>query len=190
MSERAAARPPPDFGAQVAEAQRQLTESITRAGLNRDAYRHVLEAQIVALAVLPAFVAEIEAKRQPWTKDERRAAATDFVARLDQRIAGRMVQFNLWAMVGIAFAVPVLCSGSFLGGWWWGYHSETLEVQRAIDALPAAAIRYGAAGAQQWLTLMASNDITAVHRDCQAVAGGGEACSYYLWSRLPRVPMR
>ena len=75
--------------------------------------------------------------------DERRAAraALDFVARLDQRIAQRMVQFNLWAMVGIAVAVPVLCGGSFLGGWWWGYRSETLEVQSSVDALPAAAIR-------------------------------------------------
>jgi hypothetical protein len=150
----------------------------------------VLEAHVVALAVLPAFVAEIEAKRQPWTKDERRAAALDFVARLDQRIAQRMAQFNLWAMVGIAVAVPMLCGGSFLGGWWWGYHSETLYGQRAVDALPAAAVRYGAGGAQQWLTLMANNDITAVHHDCQAIAGGGEACSYYLWSRLPQVPTR
>jgi len=185
-----AARPRPDFGAQVAAAQRQLAESITRAGLSHDAYRYVLEAHIVALAVLPAFVAEIEAKRQPWTKDERREAAWDFVARLDRRIARRMAQFNLWAMVGIAVAVPVLCGGSCLGGWWWGRHSETLDVQRAVDALPAAAIRYGAVGAQQWLTLMANNDITAVHRDCQTVAGGGEACSYYLWSRLPHVPTR
>lgn len=189
MSERAA-RPRPDFAAQVAEAQRQLAESIARAGLTRDAYRHVLQAHVVALAVLPAFVDEVEARRQPWTKDERRAAALDFVARLDQRIARRMVQFHLWAMVGIAVAVAVLCGGSVLGGWWWGYRSETLEVQHAVDALPAAAIRYGAAGAQQWLTLMANNDISAVPRDCQAVAGGGEACSYYLWSRLPQVPTR
>jgi hypothetical protein len=189
VSERAV-RPAPDFGAQVAEAQRQLAESIARAGLNRDAYRHVLEAHVVALAVLPAFLAEIEAKRQPWTKDERRAAAMDFVARLDERMARRMAQFNLWAMVSIAVAVPVLCGASALGGWWWGYHSETLEVQRAVDALPAAAIRYGAAGAQQWLTLMTNNDISAVHRDCQTVTGGGEACSYDLWSRLPQVPTR
>ena len=189
MSERAA-RPEPDFGAQVVEAQRQLAESITRAGLNRDAYRHVLEAHAAALAVLPAFLAEIEAKRQPWTKDERREAALAFVSRLDQCVARRMVQFNRWAMVGIAAAVPVLCGGSLLGGWWWGYHSETVYVQRAVDALPAAAIRYGAAGARQWLTLMANNDISAVHRDCQTVTGGGEACSYDLWSRLPQVPTR
>jgi hypothetical protein len=174
----------------VAEAQQQLAASIARAGLSRDAYRHVLEAHAVALAVLPAFVAEIEARRQPWTKDERREAALDFVARLDQRMARRVVQFNLWAMVSIAVAVPVLCGGTFLGGWWWGHHSETLEIQHAVDALPAAAVRYGPQGAQQWLTLMANNDITGVHRDCQAVAGGGEACSYYLWARLPPVPAR
>jgi hypothetical protein len=179
----------PDFGAQVAEAQRQLAESVVRAGLSRDAYRHVLEAQVAALAVLPAFVAEIEANRQPWTKDERREAALDFVAKLDKRIAQRMVQFNRWAMVVIAAAVPLFCVGSFLGGWWWGHYDETLEVQHAIDALPAASIRYNPGGAQQWLTLMANNDITKVRRDCQAAAGGGEACSYYLWSRLPRVPI-
>ena len=179
-----------NFGTHVREVQGQLADSARRAGLTRDPYARVIEAQNAAMGVLPAFLSEIDARRRPWTKDERREAALDFVARLDQRIARRMVQFNLWAMVGIAFAVPVLCGGAFLGGWWWGYHSETLEVQRAVDALPAAAVRYGAAGAQQWLTLMAINDITAIHRDCQAVTGGGEACSYYLWSRLPQVPTR
>jgi hypothetical protein len=178
-----------DFAAQVAEAQRQLAESVVRAGLNRDAYRHVLEAQVVALSVLPAFVAEIEAKHQPWTKDQRREAALEFVARLDRRIAQRMVQFNRWAMVVIAVAVPTFCVGSFLGGVWWGHYDATLDVQHAVDALPAASIRYGPAGAQQWLVLMANNDITKVQRDCQAVAGGGEACRYYLWSRLPRTPI-
>jgi hypothetical protein len=117
------------------------------------------------------------------------SAALDFVANLDQRMAQRMVQFNRWAMVIVAVAVPVFCVGSFLGGWWWGHYHETLEVQHAIDALPAASIQYSPGGAQQRLTLMANNDITKVRRDCQAVAGGGETCSYYLWSRLPRVPI-
>jgi hypothetical protein len=83
--------------------------------------------------------------------------------------------------LGIALPPRVFLSA----GWY-----ETVYVQRAVDALPAAAIRYGAAGAQQWVTLMANNDISAVHRDCQTVTGGGEACSYNLWSRLPQVPTR
>jgi hypothetical protein len=60
----------------------------------------------------------------------------------------------------------------------------------APPANPGAKGDRTAGGAQQWLTLMANNDITAVHHDCQAVAGGGEACSYYLWSRLPQVSTR
>jgi hypothetical protein len=52
-------------------------------------------------------------------------AALAFVARLDQGIARRMVQFNWWAIMGIAAAVPTLCGASLLGGWWWGYHSDT-----------------------------------------------------------------
>ena len=94
--------------------------------------------------MLPAFVAEIEAKRQPWTKDERREAALDFVARLDRRIARRMAQFNLWTMVAIAVTVPLLCGGSCLGGWWWGRHSETLGVQHAVASrLPGCGRRRG-----------------------------------------------
>jgi hypothetical protein len=50
MSERAG-RPAPDFATQVAEAQRQLAQSFTRAGLHPDAYRHVSEAHAAALAV-------------------------------------------------------------------------------------------------------------------------------------------
>jgi hypothetical protein len=98
-------------------------------------------------------------------------------------IATTSGHYRLVNVFGTVTSYSVHGGGILLGGWWRGRQSETLEVQRAIDALPAAAVRYGAAGAQQWLTLMANNDVTGAHRDCQAVTGGGQACSYDLWSR-------
>jgi hypothetical protein len=130
-------RPPPDFGAQVAEAQRRLAESITRAGLSRDAYRHVLEAQVVALAVLPAFVAEIEARRQPWTRDERRAAALDFVGTMDARLVRRMVQFNRWGMVSVAVIMLAFGCATFCGGWYWHAHVQRPPIAAVTSCRPA-----------------------------------------------------
>jgi hypothetical protein len=144
VSERAA-RPPPDFGAQVAEAQRRLAESVTRAGLNRDAYRHVLEAHVVALAVLPAFVAEIEARRQPWTRDERRAAALDFVARMDGHLARRMVQFNRWGMVGVAAIMLAFGCATFWSGWYWHAHFQRPPIAAVTSCRPAPQPDGGAA---------------------------------------------
>jgi hypothetical protein len=60
---------PADFTSQIREAQRQLAESVVRAGLHRDPYRHAIEAMAVVIGTFPAFVERLEATRQPF-KDE------------------------------------------------------------------------------------------------------------------------
>jgi hypothetical protein len=54
-----------DFGDRVADIQRELGESITKAGLQRDSYRFVLDVQSRVIGLFPDLVANIAAARQP-----------------------------------------------------------------------------------------------------------------------------
>ena len=60
---------PTDFAGQIRAAQQQLVESVVQAGLQRDPYRHALEAMVVVIGTFPVFVERPEATRQPF-KDE------------------------------------------------------------------------------------------------------------------------
>ena len=55
------------FAAQVGAVRAALSDSVSRAGLDRDPYGRVIEAQEAALAILPAFLDEIRQVRAPWT---------------------------------------------------------------------------------------------------------------------------
>ena len=113
---------PADFGTHVREVQAQLAESAQRAGLVRDPYARVLEAQSAALGILPVFIQEIDRSRQPWTTDERRDAVKDAVRQMDQRMALRMVQFNKAGIAIIAAIILAVGGVAFGAGWWW--HGE------------------------------------------------------------------
>lgn len=54
-----------DFADRVADIQRELGESITKAGLQRDSYRFVLDVQSRVIGLFPELVANIAAARQP-----------------------------------------------------------------------------------------------------------------------------
>lgn len=63
---------PTDFAGLIREAQRQLAESVVRAGLQRDPYRHALEAMAVVIGTFPVFVERLEATRQPFQDEDLR----------------------------------------------------------------------------------------------------------------------
>ncbi len=145
----------PDFAARVREAQARLAETARRAGLGRDPYAEVIEAQSEALGVLPTFLEALERVRQPWTQDERRAAVRDAVGQMDRRMLRRWAQFN---RAGIALGVAAALgfgAACAAGGYWW-----------RGDTAPVAGLVAGRTA-------------------CADQPGGGTLCQIPVWTRLP-----
>ncbi len=122
---------PTDFGTHVREVQAQLADSAQRAGLGRDPYARVVEAQSAALGVLPDFIEAIDRTRQPWTQDERYAAIKDAVSQMDRRMLARWVQFNWAGMAVMALVVLSIASAAFGAGWWYRGNVPVLAGIRA-----------------------------------------------------------
>lgn len=171
----AAAKAP--FAAHVSAVRADLSESVSRAGLGMDPYGRVIEAQCAALAIFPAFLDEIRQMRAPWTQDERRAAVTDAVGRMDANVARRMIQFNRWSIVVAALLGMAIAGGAWSGGYWWGYRTAENRLINIPAALGEALTGQDAAA---WLALIKNNDLGRVNRTC-GEQSGRRACSFSLW---------
>jgi len=172
----------PPFAALVSAVRAELSESLSRAGLDRDPYGRVIEAQNATLAIFPAFLAHIDAAvdraHAPWTEDERRAAVADAVARMDARLAWRMIQFNRWA-VGLAVLLGMVMAGAaWGGGYWWGYRAAE---DRLVNVPAALGEALTGRDAGVWLSLIRDNDIGRVNRTCN-VQNERKACAFWLWT--------
>ena len=177
-----AARMP--FAARVGAVRAELSESMSRAGLVRDPYGRVIEAQSAALEIFPEFLDEIRQVRAPWTEDERRAAVADAVTRMDARLAYRMVQFNRWA-VGLAVLVGMAMAGAaWGGGYWWGYRAAE---DRLVNVPAALGEALTGRDAGVWVSLIRNNDIGRVNRTCNE-QNERKACAFWLWTEP--VPVR
>jgi hypothetical protein len=181
----------PDFAAQVAEAQRELHDSVVRAWLARDAYRYPIMAYSVALGVLPAFIEEIHKARQPWTRDERKATVRDAVKEL-RKEAGAFVaeatRRRVMLMSGTAVALLLAGVG---GGYLWASirgAERYAALQEKYVNLPAEFnMAMANHDAERWLDLMRKNTAKGALDGCSPVKqdGGGQACSYTFWTELP-----
>jgi len=111
------------FVAAIQEARADIANGIDRGGLRHDPLRYPLAALSTVVGLFPGLLDEIHRAHAPWTQDERRAAVADAVARMDARLAWRMIQFNRWA-AGLALLLGMAMAGAaWGGGYWWGYHA-------------------------------------------------------------------
>jgi hypothetical protein len=170
------------FAEAIRDAQANIAASVELAGLRRDPLRYSFAALSTTVGLFPDFLARVDAAvdraHAPWTDDERRAAVADAVARMDARLAYRMVQFNRWA-VGLAVLLGMaMAGGAWGGGYWWGYRAAE---DRLVN-LPAA---FGEAltgrDAGVWVNLVRNNDIGRVNRTCNK-QNDREACAFWLWT--------
>ena len=169
----------------IREARADIAAGIDRGGLRHDPLRHPLAALSTVVGLWPGFLYEIQRGRAPWTEDERRAAVTDAVARMDARLAHRMIQFNRWAIAAALLLGMVIAGGAGAGGYWWGYRAAESQV---VDISAAVGVALTGRDAAAWLGLMRDNDIARVNRTC-APQNGRNACSFSMWAE-PMPPPR
>lgn len=184
------------FVALVMQAQNDLAQSVTKAGLGRDPYRFLMGALSHALGVFPALVRRLDGAidhaRQPLDP----VAVEQAVERLersavrgaDQRAAELARAHNLRTLLiyGGAFAVGILAAagGGFLGGW----TAAKASVHQTEQQLTLA-FRDGPGAAATWATLMRSNSVALAVASCTGAAvkvvEGRRACSIPMWLDPP-----
>jgi hypothetical protein len=79
------------------------------------------------------------------------------------------------------------------GGYWWGRSTDAIEINRSLDALPAAALQFRPTDAAQWLKLIQNNDITkalAACADPRTSPDGRPACNLPVWLGPAPPPSR
>jgi hypothetical protein len=166
------------FAARVSAVRADLSESMSRAGLVRDPYGRMIEAQSAALEIFPEFLDEMRQAQAPWTDDERRAAVADAVARMDARLAFRMIQFNRWAVcLAVLLGMAMACA-AWGGGYRWGYSAAE---DRLITVPAAFGDALAGRDAGVWVSLIRNNDISRANRSCNE-QNGRKACAFWLWT--------
>jgi hypothetical protein len=162
----------------VREARAEIAAGIDRGGLRHDPLRHPLAALSTVLGLFPGFLDEIQRVRAPWTEDERRAAVADAVARMDTRLAHRMMQFNRWAIAVALLLGMAIAGGAGAGGYWRGYRAAESQL---LDIPATVGVALTGRDAAVWRDLMRDNDIARVNRTC-AQQNGRNACSFVMWA--------
>ena len=161
----------------IRQARADIASGIDRGGLGHDPLRYPLAALSTVVGLFPGFLDEVQRARAPWTQDERRAAVADAVARMDARLAQRMIQFNRWAIVIALVLGGTIAGGVGAAGYWWGYHAAESQL---VDVPAAVGAALTGRDAAVWLDLMRENDIARVNRTC-AAQNGRKACSFVMW---------
>src|SRR4051812_39690638 len=87
--------------------------------------------------------------------------------------------------------VPVAVFAAGAGGFWWGRHTQAVEIASTETGI-AAAFRDGPGAAAAWLNFMQANDGNLVRDVCAKstvkTADGRHACAVGLWVDLPPNP--
>ena len=186
------------FAAQIRQAQTELADSVERAGLARDPYRFVTGAIAHTLGVFPSVLERLEGAveraRQPVDPaalQRLEAAAASGAAKRAAELA-RAANLRTFLLAGTITAVVVLAAGA--GGFWWGRHTQAVEIA-STEAGVAAAFRDGPGAAAAWLNFMQANDGNLVRDVCAKstvkTADGRHACAVGLWvDLLPNPPPR
>lgn len=185
---------PEQFADLVHHVRAELQESVDKAGLTRDPYRHVVGALSHTMSVFPPLLhrldqVEIHSKgpdAAALARIETAAAngAAQRVNLLSQSHFRRSVMLTAVVMVGIAVAAG-------LGGYIASRNTQVALVHDTEAGL-AAAFRDNPQSAALWLNLMRSNDPAQALAACKgtalAVQEGRHACSVPMWLDPPATP--
>ena len=159
-----------DFAARVGAAQKMLTDSIARAGLTNDPYRHTIEGLAGVVGVFPDLVRRLEAVGEPVPKSDLIGAVYSgtMTANRDLFFQVRLRNWLIGAGIGIAALAAVGWSGWFLG--WYHTKLSVSAFERTMSG----------AEAQKWRWIIANNPLDRVNQSCWQ-DGNRKACSFALW---------
>jgi hypothetical protein len=167
---------PKDFDEHVREVQAQLADSAQRAGLGRDPYGRVVEAQSAAMGLWPELIASIQSARLPVRDEDMRRAVVQGISVHAGATVRAMGWRNVLIAAGLLFATTAIGAA---GGYWFGRTTEAAKYVHVATGLNAA---LAAPEAAEWLSLIRLNNIKQANRTCEAQAGG-VACSISLWTK-------
>ena len=102
--------PEPDFSARIAEVQRELAESVTVAGLQRDPYGVALQAMGAAIGTFPAFVDQVNAAKLPLQGEDLRRGIRQGIADHASCMV-RTLRWWTW-LAGVATLFAVFMAGA------------------------------------------------------------------------------
>ena len=174
-----------DPRAAIRQARVDLRMAVSKAELEGDPLRPVLEALSSSLGAMGDVLGRVEATGRPLSDDERaemtrqlvRACRADFA-----RLAGIRTR-RVAVLSGLGGAVLLL--SALGGGYAWGRATEAAEVRAASGAIRAA-LSDGSASARAWADAIRRNDLVGLLARCEgravwADAAGRRACAVPFW---------
>src|SRR4051812_10085870 len=151
----------------------------------------VRRLRAVVAGVEQQMSAAIEVARQPVDPAAIRRLETAAAGGAAKRAAelARAANLRTFLLAGTITAVAVLAAGA--GGFWWGRHTQAVEIA-STEAGITAAFRDGPGAAAAWLNFMQANDGNLVRDVCAKstvkTPDGRHPCAVGLWGDLPPNP--
>ncbi len=177
--------PPSDPRAAISRARADLRLAASKAELEGDPLRPVLDAFGASLGAMGELLDHAVAGRQPVDAKERAeitrqlvgACRADFVRQAGVQSQRLAVLSGLWA--------AGLLLGALGGGYLWGRSTEAAEVRQATSVIRAA-LSEGSISARAWSDAIRRNDLVGLLERCEGSAvwtdaNGRRACAVPLW---------
>lgn len=175
---------PSDPRQAIVRARGDLQRAASKAELENDPLRPVLEAMSASLGAMNEVLVHADQVKQPIDAGDRAdmvrqlvlACRADFV-----RQASLQTRRLAWLS---GLITTVLLAGAIGGGYLWGRNTEFSELREASGAIRAA-LSDGSASAKAWADAIRRNDIVSLLSRCEGRAvwtvNGRRACTVPLW---------
>ena len=175
----------PDPRAAIGRARADLRLAASKAELEGDPLRPVLDAFGASLGAMGDLLDHAEASRQPMDAKERADMTRQLVAACRADFVRQAVGQSRRLAVLSGFGAAVLLLGAMGGGYLWGRSTEAAEVREA-SGLIRAALSNGSDSARAWSDAIRRNDLVGLLARCEGRAvwidaNGRRACAVPLW---------
>jgi hypothetical protein len=175
----------PDPRAAIGRARADLRLAASKAELEGDPLRPVLDAFGASLGAMGELLDHAEASRQPMDAKERADMTRQLVAACRADFVRQAVGQSRRLAVLSGLGAAALLLGALGGGYLWGRSTEAAEVREATGLIRAA-LSNGSASARAWSDAIRRNDLVGLLARCEGRAvwidaNGRRACAVPLW---------